>query len=70
MFRSIAACLLVAAVASAGCATLTPQYANDSTYCLDQYKGGGCSELEGDGSCQPCPTSTMREAHADTPTIR
>jgi hypothetical protein len=63
MFRSIAVCLLLAGVA-AGCASVNPSYANE--YCL---KGGtgGCSELEGDGSCQPCPDATWRQAHAAGP---
>jgi hypothetical protein len=47
---------LLSAGAAAGCANLTT--AANTGYCLDS-SNMGCSELEGQGDCQPCPASAM-----------
>jgi hypothetical protein len=61
MFRVAAVCFLVAG-ATAGCASLPPSSARN--YCLTSG-GGGCSELEGHGDCQPCPGAMLRAAPDD-----
>jgi hypothetical protein len=54
MFRVMVACLLVAG-ATTGCAHLQ----GSPGYCLVVSKGS-CSELEGNGDCQPCPSAAPR----------
>lgn len=44
---------------AAGCAAVSPRYATD--YCR-VGDGTPCSALSGDGFCQPCPASQLREA--------
>jgi len=51
MLRTIAACVVLVGL-TAGCADL--RTASNTDYCLTPT-GGGCSELEGNGDCRPCP---------------
>jgi hypothetical protein len=56
MLRFMIVCLLVVGAAT-GCANLkSPSLATG--YCLTGT-GRSCPELEGDGDCQPCPTSAV-----------
>ncbi len=55
--RQWAMCLLLSSLA-AGCANVSPQYASD--YCRVE-SGTPCSALAGDGFCQPCPETQLRE---------
>jgi hypothetical protein len=55
---------LLAVGAIAGCANLNyPARVNG--YCLTG-SGGGCSELEGSGDCQPCQTRNVNHLSANT----
>jgi hypothetical protein len=59
MFRSIRICLLLAVTTTTGCSQLA---VSDFTgYCsigaVTMSSSASCSELEGSGDCQPCPTA-------------
>ncbi len=65
MSRVVTLCLLLAGVS--GCAGMGAGYASD--YCrIDQ--GTPCSQLAGDGFCQPCPEAGFRQAQGEVPTDR
>ena len=65
MFRSILVCLFVAGV-SAGCANMQPVLSG-GYYCLVGTQLS-CPSHEGNGDCQPCPSSTAAPlAAASTP---
>lgn len=66
MFRLLALCLLLGGLA-AGCASENPEYA--ATYCL-VGRSTPCSQMTGDGFCQPCPAVGFRQAEGEVPTVR
>ena len=55
MLRTIMVCVLIGGAAT-GCASLGSN-TTATNYCLTE-SGLGCSALEGDGDCQPCPMSS------------
>jgi hypothetical protein len=54
MMSRLSTFVLLTALTLCGCANVQPRY-TDLTYCL-VGSGAQCSELEGDGACQRCPT--------------
>ena len=63
MFRMIAVCCVAAGV-TAGCAE-TQRVTSGGYYCLVGTEDP-CSERDGDGSCQLCPSNTLASSSSET----